>query len=151
MARLSEARLADFLAGTQYFTSLLLGICPAATALRIARRVLAHQIIRGVGPRIGGGAVIGALCCVLASGAGRAAPGVSGPAAGSVIHIEDVERLYRIYDAADGHPTADLRQAPRTLFGRKAVRSCPAAQCGSGWRRRWATSASSIRKRACRW
>jgi len=31
-------------------------------------------------------------------------------AAGPVIHIEDVARFYRVYDAAHGHPTADALQ-----------------------------------------
>src|SRR5690242_18639965 len=32
------------------------------------------------------------------------------PAAGPTIHIEDVELFYKIYDAANGHPTADQLQ-----------------------------------------
>lgn len=35
---------------------------------------------------------------------------VSGATAGPTIHIEDVERFFRIYDAAGGHPTADQLQ-----------------------------------------
>jgi len=34
----------------------------------------------------------------------------SGPEAGPIIHIEDVERFYKVYDAAGGHPTADQLQ-----------------------------------------
>jgi hypothetical protein len=34
----------------------------------------------------------------------------SAPAAGPVIQIEDVERFYKVYDAAGGHPTADQLQ-----------------------------------------
>jgi hypothetical protein len=34
----------------------------------------------------------------------------SGVAAGPVIHIEDVDSFYKVYDAAGGHPTADQLQ-----------------------------------------
>src|SRR5580704_16291886 len=34
----------------------------------------------------------------------------SGPAAGPVIQIDDVNRFYAIYDAANGHPTAEALQ-----------------------------------------
>jgi len=34
----------------------------------------------------------------------------SRPAAGPVIHIEDVDRFYKVYDAAGGHPSADQLQ-----------------------------------------
>jgi Predicted Zn-dependent protease (DUF2268) len=32
------------------------------------------------------------------------------PAAGPIINIEDVDRFYKVYDAADGHPTAEQLQ-----------------------------------------
>jgi hypothetical protein len=57
--------------------------------------------------RIGLGVVIGALVFAVISGAAPSAtsPAIS-PPAGPNIHIEDVERFYTVYDAADGHPTA---------------------------------------------
>ena len=57
------------------------------------------------------GAVIGALVCVATSGAAQKEPSTAVvPAAGPTIHIEDVERFYKIYDDAGGHPTADQLQ-----------------------------------------
>jgi len=46
-------------------------------------------------------------CACLAAGAGVAAPA---GAVRPVIHIEDVERFYRIYDTAAGHPDAERLQ-----------------------------------------
>ncbi|HEY4843995.1 MAG TPA: DUF2268 domain-containing putative Zn-dependent protease [Terriglobales bacterium] len=63
--------------------------------------------------RIGIGIVVifGALACVAISGAAQTAKSAaSGPATGPVIQIDDVERFYKIYDAAGGHPTADQLQ-----------------------------------------
>jgi hypothetical protein len=61
--------------------------------------------------RIREAAVIGTLTSaamlVAACSAIATAPG---PAAAPVIQIEDVERFYRVYDAAAGHPTADQLQ-----------------------------------------
>jgi len=55
--------------------------------------------------------VIGALACVAISGATRSASATaSNSAPGPVIHIEDVDRFYQVYDAADGHPTAERLQ-----------------------------------------
>ena len=52
--------------------------------------------------------VIGALVCTTISGAAqRGTPTAPAPTAAPVILIEDVERFYRVYDAAGGHPTAD--------------------------------------------
>jgi hypothetical protein len=60
--------------------------------------------------RIGIGAVIGALACAaISSAAGNAASTRSGPQE-AVIHIEDVDRFYTVYEAAGGHPTADQLQ-----------------------------------------
>jgi hypothetical protein len=61
--------------------------------------------------RIGVGLAIGALACAAITGAVR-----SGTSAASerkpepAIYIEDVERFYKIYDSADGHPTGDRIQ-----------------------------------------
>jgi hypothetical protein len=61
--------------------------------------------------RIAIGAMIGALVCVATSGAAQKEPSTAVlPAAGPTIHIEDVERFYKIYDDAGGHPTADQLQ-----------------------------------------
>jgi hypothetical protein len=61
--------------------------------------------------RIGLGAVIGALVFTVTSGAAPSATSEAiSPPAGPIIHIEDVERFYNIYDAADGHPTAHQLQ-----------------------------------------
>lgn len=55
--------------------------------------------------------IFGALACVANSeGAQRTKSAATVPAAGPVIQIDDVERFYRIYDAAGGHPIADQLQ-----------------------------------------
>jgi len=57
------------------------------------------------------GTLIGALFCCGMTVAARCA--ISPPAqlsAGPTIHIEDVERFYKVYGAAGGHPTADQLQ-----------------------------------------
>jgi hypothetical protein len=61
--------------------------------------------------RIGIGVIAGALAfaAILGATAYTTATG-SDSAAGPTIHIEDVARFYKIYDAADGHPTADQLQ-----------------------------------------
>jgi Predicted Zn-dependent protease (DUF2268) len=61
--------------------------------------------------RISIGVVVGALACAAISGAAHssASPAVD-PAAGPTIHIEDVDRFYKVCDAAGGHPTADQLQ-----------------------------------------
>jgi hypothetical protein len=58
---------------------------------------------------------IAVVCGALAGAASpaaaqRAATAVSDPAAGPIIQIEDVDRFYKVYDAAGGHPTADQLQ-----------------------------------------
>lgn len=61
--------------------------------------------------RTGVGVVIGALACAAISGvAPRTTSTVSGSAVGPVIQIEDVDRFYKVYDAAGGHLTADRLQ-----------------------------------------
>jgi hypothetical protein len=61
--------------------------------------------------RINLGVVIVALAGAAISGAAQSATStVPGPAAGPVIQIEDVDRFYKVYDAAGGHPTADQLQ-----------------------------------------
>jgi Predicted Zn-dependent protease (DUF2268) len=61
--------------------------------------------------RISIGVAIGALACAAISGAAQRAPSTAlDPAAGPTIHIEDVDRFYKVYDAAGGHPTADQLQ-----------------------------------------
>jgi len=48
---------------------------------------------------------------VAISGPAQSATSVAlAPAAGPTIHIEDVDRFYKVYDAAGGHPTADQLQ-----------------------------------------
>ena len=68
------------------------------------------QIIAGV--------VIGALACAVSSAAQSAnsatpgpttVPGIS-PVVQPIIHIDDVARFYKVYEAAGGHPTADQLQ-----------------------------------------
>jgi hypothetical protein len=61
--------------------------------------------------RIGVGILISLLACATLSGAARSAtPTAADPAVGPTIHIEDVDRFYKVYDAAGGHPTADQLQ-----------------------------------------
>jgi hypothetical protein len=61
--------------------------------------------------RIGLGVVIGALVFAVISGAAPSATSAAiSPPAGPNIQIEDVERFYKVYDAADGHPTAHQLQ-----------------------------------------
>ena len=55
--------------------------------------------------RIGSGVFLAALALATAPSAWAAVP-----AAGPVIQTEDVDRFYRLYDATDGHPTADQLQ-----------------------------------------
>jgi hypothetical protein len=55
--------------------------------------------------------VFGALACVAISAAAENTPSMAkDSAAGPTIHIEDVDRFYKVYDAAGGHPTADQLQ-----------------------------------------
>ena len=57
------------------------------------------------------GVVIGALASSAASGAAQSANSTgSSSAAGPVIQIDDVERFYKVYDVAGGHPTPDQLQ-----------------------------------------
>ena len=58
---------------------------------------------------IGTGLIVTALLGTLPAGGAR---GATAPAAGvaPVIHIEDVERFYRLYDATGGHPSAEQLQ-----------------------------------------
>jgi Predicted Zn-dependent protease (DUF2268) len=61
--------------------------------------------------RVGVAAVIAALSwAAIAGAAENSAPSVLDQAASPVIHIEDVERFYEVYDAAGEHPTADQLQ-----------------------------------------
>src|SRR5580658_7389625 len=55
--------------------------------------------------------LLGAIACAaLSSGHTGAAQTSAAPASGPDIQIEDVNRFYKVYDAADGHPTADQLQ-----------------------------------------
>jgi hypothetical protein len=57
------------------------------------------------------GVVIGSLAVAAISGAAQSTnSNGSSPATGPVIQIDDVERFYKVYDAAGGHPTADQLQ-----------------------------------------
>ena len=62
-----------------------------------------------------------ALAVSAISGAAQSAKSATSvPATGPLIQIDDVERFYKVYDAAGGHPTADLLQheiARRMLGG----------------------------------
>ncbi len=61
--------------------------------------------------RISIGVVIGALALAAISGAAQTLPAAaSSTTTRPVIHIEDVERFYKIYDATNGHPTVDQLQ-----------------------------------------
>jgi hypothetical protein len=61
--------------------------------------------------RIGATVVIGALACAAISGTAWSVTATAAdPAAGLIIHTEDVERFYKVYDAAGGHPTAEQLQ-----------------------------------------
>lgn len=61
--------------------------------------------------RIGLGVVIGVLACIAIAGGAQSAKSAAPRAvAGPLIEIEDVERFYKIDDAAGGHPTADQLQ-----------------------------------------
>jgi hypothetical protein len=61
--------------------------------------------------RIVVGLAIVALACAAGWGAGsNATSTASKRAAGPVIQIEDVDRFYKVYDAAGGRPTADQLQ-----------------------------------------
>jgi len=55
------------------------------------------------------GIVFGALACAAILGCTRNAPPTDS-APGPVIHLEDVDSFYKLYDAAGGHPTADQLQ-----------------------------------------
>jgi hypothetical protein len=55
--------------------------------------------------------VIGALACAAIAGVARSASSTAfDPSVGPTIHIEDVDRFYKVYDAAGGHPTAEQLQ-----------------------------------------
>ena len=58
----------------------------------------------------GAGVVIDALAGAPISGAVQSTPPTVFDPAGATIHIEDVDRFYKVYDAAGGHPTADQVQ-----------------------------------------
>lgn len=60
--------------------------------------------------RISIGVVAGVLLGAVSAAAQGGVPEDFVPATGPAIHIEDVERFYRVYDAADGHPTAEQLQ-----------------------------------------
>jgi hypothetical protein len=57
------------------------------------------------------GVVIDALACAAISGLAQSASATAfDPSVGPTIHIEDVDRFYKVYDAAGGHPTAEQLQ-----------------------------------------
>jgi len=57
------------------------------------------------------GVVIGALACAAISGLAQSASSTDfDPSVRPAIHIEDVDRFYKVYDAAGGRPTADQLQ-----------------------------------------
>jgi Predicted Zn-dependent protease (DUF2268) len=70
----------------------------------ISRRIRLGLASHGVGVRIG------ALACAAISGTVQSAPPTASDPAGPTIHIEDVDRFYKVYDAAGGQPTADQLQ-----------------------------------------
>ncbi|MFC3551668.1 DUF2268 domain-containing putative Zn-dependent protease [Lysobacter cavernae] len=59
---------------------------------------------------ISSGLVVGVLVCAVSATAHSAVSKDDKPAAGPVIHTEDVDRFYRVYDAAGGRPTAEQLQ-----------------------------------------
>jgi hypothetical protein len=61
--------------------------------------------------RICVGVLVGVMICgALSAGQNRSAQTTSAAASGPDIQIEDVTRFYKVYDAANGHPTADQLQ-----------------------------------------
>jgi hypothetical protein len=73
------------------------------------RRAIASY--RSLMKRIGVAAVIGTLACAASFATAQTVTSTaSGPASGPVVHIEDVDRFYKLYAAAGGHPTADQLQ-----------------------------------------
>jgi Predicted Zn-dependent protease (DUF2268) len=60
--------------------------------------------------RIGVAVVIGVLACTVIAGTARSRASAAPQPAGPVIHIEDVARFYKVYEAAHGHPTAEQLQ-----------------------------------------
>ncbi len=61
--------------------------------------------------RIGVAALIGVLACAAIPGTACSATAkAADTAAGPVIQTEDVDRFYKVYEAAGGHPTADQLQ-----------------------------------------
>jgi hypothetical protein len=55
--------------------------------------------------------LIGALACTAILAAGLSAESAESKAGSKpTLHIEDVDRFYKVYDAAGGHPTADQLQ-----------------------------------------
>jgi hypothetical protein len=71
----------------------------------------ATELSGGKMKRISVGVLVGAMACsALSAGQTSTAQTSSASASGPDIQIEDVTRFYRIYDAANGHPTADQLQ-----------------------------------------
>jgi hypothetical protein len=67
--------------------------------------------VKGNTKRVGVGVAVCAVASAVLSGAAQSS--ISTPpnvASGPVIQIEDVDRFYKVYDAAGGHPTADQLQ-----------------------------------------
>jgi hypothetical protein len=63
--------------------------------------------VKGIAIKVG----IGAWACAAILGNAQNASAVDvAPIQGPTIHIEDVERFYKVYDTAGGHPTADQLQ-----------------------------------------
>jgi hypothetical protein len=61
--------------------------------------------------RIGVGLVVAAITCIaILRPAGSGVSAFADRTQGPVIQIEDVDRFYKVYDAAGGHPTADQLQ-----------------------------------------
>ena len=81
------------------------------------------------------GVVIGVLACAVIFGAAQSAPSVAlDPAAGPTIHIEDVDRFYKLYDAAGGRPTADQLQRDYIDQGSEGLRQFAKMRNTSGTR-----------------
>jgi Predicted Zn-dependent protease (DUF2268) len=55
-------------------------------------------------------AIVFAACATMLGCVPSPTPIASTPASGPVIHLEDVDSFYKLYDATDGHPTADQLQ-----------------------------------------
>jgi hypothetical protein len=77
----------------------------------VAPSFLAGRSLEETMKRIAFAVILCALTHAASAAAGQSANSTgSGSTAGPVIQIDDVDRFYKVYDAAGGHPTADQLQ-----------------------------------------